>query len=228
MHRTESYQEAIEWALELGPEGLAPTVWIPEKGFRYALKNSEGSVAFTRDGSPNFGLGVGADPIIDPAWQRFALPRNLEKNKTIKFKLVNRWNPYMINTAEIQDTGRVQVIETNGVENFLDLYAPTSSVYPGNPETIFWAGIRIENELISVGCVGTWESGARVISSIATKTSERGKGFGSEITKGIVAICNKRGIEEVYLAVNAKNEVAARVYERIGFKGIGKFNTFER
>jgi predicted GNAT family acetyltransferase len=32
----------------------------------------------------------------------------------------------------------------------------------------------------------------------------------------------------VTLAINAKNEVAARVYEKIGFTKLGEFNTFER
>ena len=228
MQKTSSYEEALKWAAELGDEGETPAVWIPKKGFRHAFRNSDGSVSFTRDGSPNFGLGVGPNPIIDSEWERFALPKSLPKEKTLEFKLVNRWNPYMIECSQISDLNGVTEIPDAGVKEFLDSNAPESSVYPGNPETLFWAGLKIDGELVAVGCVGIWESGAHVISSVATKVSERGKGYGSSLTKGIVAICNQRGIEKVFLAVNAKNEVAARLYEKIGFKSIGRFNTFER
>ena len=92
----------------------------------------------------------------------------------------------------------------------------------------FWAGIKRAGELLAVGCLAKWESGSFIISSIATKDSERGKGFGQQITEGIVAFAAELGIPEVFLAVNAKNEVAARVYERIGFISLGQFNTFEK
>lgn len=228
MERTSSYSQALEWAAQLGIEGVTPSVWIPEVGFEYALRNSDGSVSFTRDGSPNFGLGIGPDPIIDELWQRFALPKALAKEKTLNFKLVNRWNPYQIETAGFIDLCGASEISQEGIKEFLDLNAPESSVYPGNPETIFWAGLKIDGELVAVGCLGTWESGAHVISSIATKITERGKGYGTSLTRGLLAIANQKGIKKVFLAVNAKNEVAARVYENIGFQSIGKFNTFER
>lgn len=228
MDRTDDYQVALKWASAHRPEGVTPSVWIPKSGFQYAIQNDDGSVSFTRDGNPNFGLGIGPDPIIDENWQRFALPRNLAKEKTLKFKLVNRWDPYQISTCDFKDFHGASEIDTTGIKEFLDENAPESSVYPGNPETIFWAGLRVNNELVAIGSVGIWESGKPVISSIATKISERGKGYGTAITAAIVAICNKRGIEKVFLAVNAKNEVASRVYEKIGFQSIGKFNTFER
>mgnify|MGYP003329238732 CR=1 FL=1 len=81
MLETKSYEEAISWALELGSIGIVAQVWIPKSGFLYALKNTDGSVSFCRDGSPNFGLGLGTDPIIDPKWERFALPKSFPKEK---------------------------------------------------------------------------------------------------------------------------------------------------
>ena len=232
MLRTDNYEEAISWAQDLGIIGIVPQVWIPKSGFQYALKNSDGSVSFTRDGNPNFGLGIGPDPIIDPKWQRFALPKSLPKEKTLDFKLINRWKPYSIETKtiiNIDSAGLYKGIEisSDGVKDFLDANAPESSVYPGNPETLFWAGIKIHEELVAVGCLGKWESGEFVISSITTKQELRNKGLGSAITKTIVNLANQRGIRRVSLAVNAKNEIAARVYEKIGFQNLGDFNTFE-
>jgi len=225
MEKITSYDEAITASSKLGAQGLVPTVWIPKSGFEYALLNTDGSVSFTRDG---FGLGVGPDPIIDPTWQRFALPKTLAKEKTLDFKLVNRWNPYQIQTLNFTDTKGVSEIGEAGIKEFLDANAPESSVYPGNPETVFWAGLIVNNELVAVGALSKWESGKFVISSIATKITERNKGYGQIITEGIIALANQRGIGMVRLAVNAKNEVAMRVYEKIGFESMGSFNTFER
>ena len=108
------------------------------------------------------------------------------------------------------------------------LFRSESSVYPGNDETVFWAGLLVNNELVAVGALSKWESGKFIISSIATKVTERNKGYGQLITEGIIALANKRGIGMVRLAVNAKNEVAMRLYEKIGFESMGSFNTFER
>ena len=227
MLETKSYEEAISWALELGSIGIVAQVWIPKSGFLYALKNTDGSVSFCRDGSPNFGLGLGTDPIIDPKWERFALPKSFPKEKTSQFKLVNRWNPYTIDTDSFKDLSVAEEISVQGVKEFLEENAPESSVYPGNPETIFWGGIKESSQLVAVGCLGKWESGEFVISSIATKANLRGQGLGSRITKFIVANAKAHGIKRVSLAVNAKNLIAAKLYEKIGFKSLGSFNTFE-
>jgi RimJ/RimL family protein N-acetyltransferase len=228
MKRTTDYDQALVWASELGAIGRVPKVWIPKVGFSYAVQNNDGSVSFTRGGNSNFGLGIGPNPVIDETWQNFALPKALPKEFTLQFELINRWNPYQIKTSKITENFGVEKISEVGIAKFLDENAPNSSVYPGSSETLFWAGIKQDRELVAVGCVGEWESGNYVISSIATKESERNKGFGSQITKGIVYWSGHDGIDEVTLAINAKNEVAARVYEKIGFTKLGEFNTFER
>ena len=228
MKKILDYGEAISLAANLGSEGITPSIWIPKKEFAYAIKNSDGSISFTRKDSPRFGIGVGTNPIIDDTWDYFALPKNLAKEKTLQFKLINRWHPYQIDTSNFSDFYGVEEVGESGLAEFLNTNAPESSVYPGNEETIFWAGKKINGDLVAIGSINKWESGEYVMSSIATKISERNKGYGSEITKGILAICNQKGIRRVALAVNAKNEIAARVYERIGFKSLGQFNTFER
>lgn len=223
--RSKDYQEARKWAEELGEPGKLLTTWIPESGFQYATKSDDGSISFTRDG---FGLGIGPHPIIEEDWTNFALPATLPKEKTIEFQLVGRWNPFFIETSKVADPGEVVKVSEDGIKEFLDLNAPNSSTYPGNPEIQFWAGIKVNNELVATGCLAKWESGRYILSSIATKESERGKGYGEKLTRGLVALAGEAGIKEVYLAVSAKNPVAQRVYERIGFKSLGQFHTYER
>jgi ribosomal protein S18 acetylase RimI-like enzyme len=223
--RSKNYQEALKWAEEYGDSGKVLTAWIPEIGFQFATKNEDGSLSFTRDG---FGLGIGPDPIIEEEWSNFALPASLPKEKTVAFQLVGRWNPFFIETSKVADPGDVVKISDVGIKDFLDSNAPNSSTYPGNPEIQFWAGIKVSNELMATGCLAKWESGRYILSSIATKESERGMGYGEKLTRGLVALAGQIGINEVYLAVSAKNPVAQRVYERIGFKSLGQFHTYER
>ena len=225
MQRTSNYEEAISWSKELGIVGKVAAAWIPSVGFEFATKNSDGSISLTRDG---FGLGLGPNPIIEPSWSRFAISKSVPKELTRDYLLVNRWNPYFIETKNISSTSAAEKFDEVGIKEFLDENAPNSSTYPGNDEVQFWAGIKVAGELVAVGCLAKWESGSYIISSIATKVSERGKGYGRQITQAIVAFAAQMGIAEVFLAVNAKNEIAARVYEGIGFISLGQFNTFEK
>ena len=225
MERTRNYEQALIWAANLGAEGIVPTVWIPRSAFISAAKSADGSVSFTRDG---FGLGIGNNPIIEEDWERFALPKRLEKAKTAQYKLVNRWNPYQISTSGFTELFGVEKIKDDGIADYLKANAPDSSTYPGSDEIQFWAGLRIDGDLKALGCVAKWESGEMVISSVATKLTERGKGYGSRLTRGILALGNLDQIKVLTLAVNAKNEIAAKMYEKIGFQSLGEFNTFER
>ena len=223
--RSSNYQEAAKWALKFGEAGKVLTVWIPESDFKFATKSEDGSIAFTRD---DFGLGIGENPIIEKEWTHFALPASLPKELTKDFTLIGRWNPFYINTSEIRESLGVEKVDDIGIKEFLDENAPQSSTYPGNSEIQFWAGIKVKNELISTGCIAKWESGKYILSSIATKESERGKGFGEKLTRGLVALAGQEGVDEVYLAVSAKNQGAQRVYEKIGFRSLGKFHSYER
>ena len=211
--------------MEFGEAGKVLTAWIPENDFIFATRNEDGSIAFTRG---DFGLGIGESPIIENEWRHFALPASLPKELTKDFTLIGRWNPFYISTSEIRESLEVEKVEDIGIKEFLDENAPQSSTYPGNSEIQFWAGVKVNNELVATGCLAKWESGKYVLSSIATKESERGKGYGEKITRGLVALAGKEGIDEVYLAVSAKNPGAQRVYEKVGFRSLGKFHTFER
>ena len=55
--------------------------------------------------------------------------------------------------------------------------------------------------------------------------------FLTHITKPIrnfVYIDSDQSLNDMVQKINAKNEIAARVYEKIGFEKLGEFNTFER
>jgi predicted GNAT family acetyltransferase len=111
----------------------------------------------------------------------------------------------------------------------LKAHAPNSSVWPGNPELVFWAGTRNESgELIAVGAVTMWETGQKVLSSVGTAENERGKGLATKLVSEMVAKSNKLGFPRLGLAVRADNIAAKRSYEKVGFVLCGEFTIFER
>jgi ribosomal protein S18 acetylase RimI-like enzyme len=66
------------------------------------------------------------------------------------------------------------------------------------------------------------EEGGTYLSSIATLPSHQGRGFGSLVTALAVAEALEAGTELVHLLVEADNDVAIRVYERLGFVTVGE------
>ena len=229
MRRTTSHTEALLWAQEIaGPINLAQ-YWIPEIGFRDAIRGDHW-VALSRDGEEIYALALGDGIEIDPTWQSFSLPKSTPRETTSDLSVSGQWAAYYIETAQCSHHNTVEII-TDGdeIENLLTSSAPNSSVHPGNPEVIFWGGIRnTEGELVAVGALTQWQSGGFIISSIATHKDFRRQGLGRLLTGGIVRMAHDRGIERVVLAVFSKNLAARALYESIGFELLGDFNHFER
>jgi GNAT superfamily N-acetyltransferase len=226
---TSDHALAMQWAEELlgSPNVFRP--WFPKDKFVTAVR-TPGSLACTREDKGLFGFGFGTNPEINPAWTHFSLPKSISLEKTNDLPLKGKWSGYSIATQECAHEEPVEeLIDTTGVEELLKTHAPDSSTYPGNPEVIFWAGIRSESgELLAVATVVRWESGAKMVSSVATRADVRGQGLAQRLMKGIVRMAYDRGIDRLNLAVFTENFAARAVYEKIGFECIGDFLYFER
>ena len=76
-----------------------------------------------------------------------------------------------------------------------------------------------------VGYAGAWlvyDEGQ--ITNIAVLPSDRGKGYGSKLTKQLIDECFSRGMHEIFLEVRISNLAALAMYRNLGFsvKGIRK------
>ena len=227
-HETTDHAVAMQWAHELLGTPNVAVPWIPRDMFVSAVR-SPGSLALTRQDKGLFGFGLGVNPEINPAWTHFSLPKSLPREITESFPLKGQWSAYSIDTELCAHELAVEeLIDTTGIESLLNIHAPDSSTYPGNPEVIFWAGIHGDDgELIAVAAVVRWESGAKMISSVAVHTDRRGEGLAQRLVKGAVRMAHDRGIDRLNLAVFTKNESARAVYEKVGFTCLGDFLYFE-
>ena len=225
---TTDHALAMQWARELLGTPNVAVPWIPRDKFLSAVR-SPGSLALTREDKGVFGFGLGVNPEINPAWTHFSLPKAMPRELTESYPLAGQWSAYSIDTQLCaQELPVEELIDTSGVEALLNIHAPDSSTYPGNPEVIFWAGIHSEvGELIAVAAVVRWESGAKMISSVAVHTDRRGEGLAQRLVKGAMRMAFDRGIDRINLAVFTKNESARAVYEKVGFTCMGDFLYFE-
>ena len=115
------------------------------------------------------------------------------------------------------------------INAIIEEHAPDSSVRPGDPEEVFWGGVRNEmGDLAALAGLVRWQSGLHVMVSVATRTHDRGKGYATQLVKGMISYAHLLGISEIGLGVRAGNFAAMRVYEKTGFKKITDFTRFSR
>jgi ribosomal protein S18 acetylase RimI-like enzyme len=115
------------------------------------------------------------------------------------------------------------------INAMIENHAPDSSVSPGDNEEIFWGGIRdAQGELIACAVVVKWQSGFHIMASVVTRTNERGRGFGTALSKGIASHAREIGIPLLGLGVSRSNIVAQKVYKKAGYKRIGSFTNYSR
>lgn len=226
---TTSHRQALVWASEiLGPTNAAE-FWIPEANFVSAAKTSD-SISFTRFDGGLYGLGLGPNPIISPDWEKFSILQSVSLASGADLGLKAQWAAYAIESQACQTAISMGRINDDAfVKDFLEHHAPESSVVPGNPEILFWAVIKtLDDQIAALACLTQWESGEKMISSVATAVHLRGQGYAQRLVAGIVRNAFDLGIERVGLAVMSGNLPARKVYEKVGFTLMGDFNYFER
>ena len=223
------YALAQKWAIEVAGEPNQTQLIIPEDRFIKAVRNSN-SVSLTTMDEQLFGLGLGLNPPIDPNWKRFTIERKAVTSNYAGADSVLDLDIYSIETQLYENSPlAVEIQGDTEISDFLKAHAPKSSVWPGNPELVFWAGKRNQSgELIAVGAVTMWETGQKIVSSVGTAEHERGKGIATKLIAEMVAKANELGFPRLGLAVHAKNIAAKKVYEKVGFVLCGEFTIFER
>ena len=80
--------------------------------------------------------------------------------------------------------------------------------------------LRVDGEPVATGERYTFD-GASYVSSVGTRPSWRGRGFGKLITLALARDSISSGTDLVYLGVYADNARAIRLYKRLGFSLLG-------
>lgn len=96
----------------------------------------------------------------------------------------------------------------------------------GPGRVLQWVGIR-DDEGALIACAAHTERvrGVPHLASIATHPQWRGRGLGSAITGGMTRRLLAEGAPVVTLGMYADNDVARRMYERLGFRCEHRFTS---
>jgi len=171
-------------------------------------------------------MALGKNPILLPA-DRIATSRGVVMDRDL-YKHRADWDFYSIDTDQFKDFALATESKDDvAIKRLLEEHAPNSSVWPGNEEVIFWGELREELMLVATGTLVRWRTGEVMFASIATHTNFRGKGLAQTLVKQMLSSAANKGIGHVGLGVFAGNIAAKKAYEKVGFKLIGEFSSYQ-
>jgi ribosomal protein S18 acetylase RimI-like enzyme len=224
---TSNFEAALAAYAELYPSSPFFETWVPRDKFLSAEFDSDGNFTISREDDGIYGIALGVNPEIPPAWKNFSMEsRGIDKLPS-EFKAVVEWDCYWAPTiAGSLAAGKQSSDEV--ISGFLKTHAPDSSVFPGNDEILQWIQIHNGDELVAVAALCRWQSGRVVISSVATHSSYRGKGFGKILMKDCLIAGAELGEKHLSLGVRHENESAQRLYASMGFRLMHNFTYCER
>jgi ribosomal protein S18 acetylase RimI-like enzyme len=201
--------------------------WVPEEKFVGADVDSEGNFTISRADDGIYGIALGPSPLIPSDWKNFSMESRGINSLPADSKVVVEWDCYWSPTLRGELSPAIQSSD-EVIDAFLKQHAPDSSVFPGNAEILQWVEVHDAAELVAVAALCRWESGRVVISSVATHTDRRGRGFGKQLIERCLIAGSQLGEDFLCLGVRHRNESAQRLYASTGFTLMHNFTYCER
>lgn len=123
--------------------------------------------------------------------------------------------------------GRVDVVDDDkAVSALLRAASVRPSARPGDRGVVEWLGVRDDGgALVACGACTEHVPGVPHLASIATVASLRGRGLGGAVTAALTRRSLEAGAEVVTLGTYADNDVAARMYARLGYRCEHRFSS---
>ena len=192
--------------------------WIPESKFIELLYDENG-ISISREDEGIFSFALGPKAPLREFWEKISFERNSLWLVNREFNEQTDWEAHFLH-YEGEAVSPLSVIRSDiEIGEFLKVYAPDLSVFPGNKEIVHWSTLVGErDQLLGVAAICKWESGKHVIASVAINKNYRGQGLGSNLISIIKSDLVNLGISEICLGVLSNNESAKRLYARTGFE----------
>jgi ribosomal protein S18 acetylase RimI-like enzyme len=222
-----NFEEAETAYVNTYPNSPFFETWIPREKFLSAEIDNDGNFVISREDDGIYGISLGTNPRIPSDWKNFSMESRGIARLPQEYKSVVEWDCYWAPTT-IGELVTPALASDEEIDLFLKEHAPDSSVFPGNAEILQWVEVRDQDTLAAIAALCRWQSGRVVISSVATNTGLRGRGFG----KTLMAKCLDAGrqYDEKYLSLGVRhlNESAQRLYASTGFTLMHNFTYCER
>ncbi|WP_267595378.1 GNAT family N-acetyltransferase [Carbonactinospora thermoautotrophica] len=135
---------------------------------------------------------------------------------------IDHWNFRWTSTPPPPMPGEERVVELKDadeeIRELLSVASPRHSAPPGDPTVRRWVGIRDEHDrLVACGAETRRPGGLAHLASIATLPGMRGRGLGAAVTAWLTRRVLDEGDDVCTLGQYADNEVARRLYSRLGY-----------
>lgn len=224
---TQDLEVARSWAAQLLKDKNPAKYYISEENFVAAYKN-QSTFSFIVKGEPFYGHLYGEGAYLDPRCTDLAVTP-LDSFHHSEFSVRGGGFQFWEARTSPRDTQIELLTDANEINFLIDNHASDSSVRPGDSEVIFWGGLRNEfGQLAAAAVIVKWQSGFHVMASVVTRKENRGNGYATRLTQGILSHAHSLGIDLIGLGVRPTNFAAQRAYEKAGFLKIGEFTNYSR
>lgn len=148
---------------------------------------------------------------------RLSLPPGVEAPAATRIGEVNAWEWMWAETLAGAPPATVGWLVDSDLE-IADLLAhsPRAHARPGDEGVRAWAGVRHDGLLVAAGALCSAPSGTPHLRGIVTHPERRGSGHGAAVTAYLTAAGLREG-PVVTLGMYSENDVARRVYHRLGY-----------
>jgi ribosomal protein S18 acetylase RimI-like enzyme len=224
---TSDFEDAEMAYVNSYPDSPFFKTWVPREKFVSAAFDREGNFVISREDDGIYGIALGLNPEIPGDWKNFSMESRGISQLPDQFKVVVEWDCYWAPTTNGQSV-EPALASDEEIDTFLKAHAPDSSVFPGNDEILQWVEVRDQGALVAIAALCRWQSGRIVISSVATDSQLRGRGFGKILMGKCLAAGSHYGEKYLSLGVRHLNESAQRLYASSGFILMHNFTYCER
>ena len=213
------------WATDEGALGwLAPSHRAPERSWLVALGPPAAAARLVREVVEGHGIDV----------SHATLPRDADRLLPTSYTLRprNDWEWFFTispPTAQEREREVAWLDDTAAAEDirrFLHEWSPRHDAEPGEEHVRRWCGVRDDaGRLVATAAHTEYTPGVPFLASIATHGGRRGQGYGAAVTAWITRRLLEEGAGWVTLGMYSDNDVARRVYERLGFRCTHRFTS---
>ena len=219
---------AAIWAGDSGAVGwLVPSPRYPGSGHLVCLGEPAAAVDLLAD------VVAETDAAGDLTVGSASLPRTAVPALPPHLRIdpANEWEWFATTTPPPVQPGEAEVRwlgepDHDDIVRLLRTHSGRHDAEPGQEHAKRWCGIRDDaGDLVAVAAHTEFWSSVPFLASVATRSDQRGRGLGGAVTGWITRRLLEEGRPRVTLGMYSDNDVARRVYLRLGFEVVHRFTS---
>ncbi|RIQ22783.1 GNAT family N-acetyltransferase [Jiangella rhizosphaerae] len=198
--------------------------WAYGEAVGWTVTGRHGPVLVAIGDGADAGRLVTAALSLVPAVARAVVTRDALPHVDAALGEGDDWDWFWTTSAPQPRPGESAVVrlgpaDVDDLAHLLRVSSPRTSAQADDPSVRTWFGVR-DGAGTLVACAAEHEEAPGVwhLRAIATHPSYRGRGLGADVTAAVTRAGLTAGAAAVTLGMYADNDIARRMYERLGFR----------